>query len=466
MAREHAPYVLLGAAALLLRLPALDRAPLSSAEAASAWVAWGLAHGDVSRIAQLDQPPLSAALLGLQTALFWLVGGEDRVARLAPALIGAAVVVIAWLLRRLLRRTASIALAALLAFDPLSVGYSRLADGAMLVATASWVVIAALLVLAGTPTPGERAAWRTGLALAVGVALASGPLVWDLLPPLLAVALAVRPRRPIPGVRNHVVLVAAAASMVATSGLTQWAGPPLVATSLGAWLREWAPVRSMPPGDLWLSLLGYETLPLALGLGGLLATWSRPVSPILAGWLVWGCLLTLRGAPTPAAWLVIAPPLLLSAASAISQLASAVRTPDTRLTTMATRAALVATLVLCARFVHGAFEIAGRPSDSRFRPYGASTAADVRRLAGDLDLIQRRRLAERRLPVEIVVTAGVDPVLAWYLRDEPTLRWVAVPSPRTPETPGLIIAADDGPAVDARSYAVRWAGTLERVRLR
>ncbi|MGE3887273.1 MAG: glycosyltransferase family 39 protein, partial [Vicinamibacterales bacterium] len=303
---EHAPYAVCGLAALLVRLPALDRWPLSPVEAASAWAAWGLAEGRASGIPLLDPPPASAALFGLQAALFWLVGAGDQVARLAPALAGAAVVAVAWLLRRSLGRTTSISLAVLLAGDPLSVGYSRLGDGAVFVSTACWVVFAGLIVLADTPTPRARAALVDGMSLAAGFALASGPLVWDLAPPLVVAMLVLRPQLPTPLARRPAVLAGATALMVATSGLTQWEGPPLVSASVGAWLHQWTTPGGIPPGELWVSLLRYEMLPLTLGIGGLLVARLRRWSPVLAGWLAWGCLLTLRPGRTPAAWLVIA----------------------------------------------------------------------------------------------------------------------------------------------------------------
>ena len=465
---EHAPYAVCGLAALLLRLPALDRWPLSSAEAASAWAAWGVAQGDASTIPLLDPPPASAVLFGLQSALFWFAGGGDHVARLAPALAGAAVVGVAWLLRRPLGRTASIALAVLLAGDPLSVGYSRLGDGAVLVSMACWVVCAGLIALAESPTPRERAAWINGMSLAAGFALASGPLVWDLGPPLVVSALVVRSRLLTPVGRRHAVLAGAAALMVATSGLTQWEGPPLVSASVGGWLHQWTRLEGIPLGDLWVSLLRYEMLPLTLGIGGLLVAWSRGWSPLLAGWLLWGCLLTLRPGRTPAAWLVIAPPLMLSAASAVSWLATTVRTSAHQLAALPLYVATGATAVLFAQFVHGSFDISGGRFESGFRPYAVATVPGVRLLAADVALIQRRALTATRVPLEVVSPAGVDPVLAWYLRGEPTVRWVVAPSPPSPDAPRLVVEPEvDGPAARTGGYDIRRVGAvLERVRLR
>ncbi|MCC7242875.1 MAG: glycosyltransferase family 39 protein [Acidobacteria bacterium] len=465
---EDAPYAVCGLAALLLRLPALDRWPLSAAEAVSAWTAWRLAQGDGPVIPLLDQPPASAALFGLQSALFWFVGGGDYVARLAPALAGAAVVAVAWLLRRRLGRTASIALAVLLAGDPLSVGYSRLGDGAVLVSTACWVVFAGLIVLADEPTPRVRAVWIDGVSIAAGFALAAGPLVWDLGPPLVVSVLVLRPRRPIPVGRRHGVLAGATALMVATSGLTQWDGPPLVSASAGGWLHQWTRPLGIPLGELWASLLGYEMLPLMLGIGGLLAARSRRNSPVLAGWLVWACLLTLRPGRTPAAWLVMAPPLMLSAASAVSWLETLIRTAATRLAAVPASVAAGVTALLLAQFVHGSFDISGGRFASGFRPYAVSTASGVRLLAEDVDLVQRRALTATRLPLEVVAPAGVDPVLAWYLRAEPTLRWVAAPSPPSPEGPRLVVEpADEGPEARTGGYGIRRIGAvIERVRLR
>ncbi|MGE0812981.1 MAG: hypothetical protein AB7O28_20890 [Vicinamibacterales bacterium] len=466
LVREHAPYAVAGLVALAVRLHTLDRWPLSPAEAASAWAAAGVAQGEASRLAFLHPPPASAALVGLQSVLFWLLGADDVVARLGPALAGAGSVAAAWLLRRPLGRDASIALALLLAVDPLAVGYARLADGAALVSSACWFVVAGLVALAAAPGAPVRAAWLDGIAVAAGAALASGPLVWDLGPPLVASALVLGRATPVRFGRRHAVLAGAAWLAAATSGLVQWEGPPLVSASMSAWLHLWTGPASRSARDVWGSVLRAETLPVALAVGGLIAARPRRLTPLVAAWLAWGCLLTMRPGRTAAAWFVIAPPVLLGAAVAAGRLAASLRAPEAA-TAGLPRALAAAAAVLVASFVHEAFAIAAGRIDAGARV--ASTLPAVRLLAADVALIQDRAPGDTRLPVEVVAPTGVEPVLAWYLRHEPT-RWVAAASPASPGAPRLIVEPAVGPSrpeADGTGYVLRRNGAArERVRLR
>jgi predicted membrane-bound mannosyltransferase len=113
----HGPFVALTVVGVWLRLAGLERLPLSPAEAAHAWAAWAA----VTDGAPPDTAAGSPLLFGLQYGLFTAVGASDTVARLGPALAGAAAMVAPWSLRHVLGPPVAVALAALLAFDPLSI---------------------------------------------------------------------------------------------------------------------------------------------------------------------------------------------------------------------------------------------------------------------------------------------------------------------------------------------------------
>lgn len=467
--RGHTPFAACLAAAVALRTLALDRVPLSAAEAASAWAAWSTAGDQASPMPLLDPLPQSAVLFGLQCALFWLAGAGDALARLAPALAGAAAVIVPWLLRRELGHTSALSLAVLLTFDPLLVGYSRLADGAVLASSACWVIVAGLIVLDDRQDSHRAAAWQRGMVVAAAVAFASGPLAWDLLPPLVIGVFALGPRAPeAPALTPRLAALAASLVLVVTtSGLAQWEGPSLISAGVTGWLDRWQQPRGMSFTDLWLSILRYETLPLMLGIGGLVVSWSRRVSPLLVAWLAWGLMLTLRPGRSIETWLVLAPPLLLSASLAMRWLEAALRAPGPRLTWISTRVAAAAICVLLAPLVHGAFDVAGGRHDSRFRPYAARTEPAVRLLADDVARLQQRRALDERMPIEVVAPNVVDPVLAWYLRHERSLRWVAAPSVAEPGTRLVIEPIEEEAGGQRGSYGVRHGGTVvERVRVR
>lgn len=465
----HAPFAACLAAAVALRTHALDRVPLSSAEAVSAWAAWSTVGAQASAMPLLDAPPQSALLFGLQCALFWLTGAGDAIARMAPALAGAAAVVMPWLLRPTLGQTAALALAVFLALDPLQVGYARLADGAVLASTACWVVVAGLLALDELPDGPRAAAWRRGMVMAAALAVAAGPVGWDLFLPLLAcLAWRHRGHGSDPVLTPRVAALAASVVLlVATSGLAQWEGPSLMSAGVTGWLSRWYQPSGLSFADLWISILRYETFPLMLGVGGLIVSWSRRWSPLLLAWMAGGFVLTLRPGRSMETWLVLAPPLLVSASCAVRWLVASLRAPASRLTWVSTRVAAAAIVILVGQFVHGAFDVASRRHDSHFQPYAAHTEPAVRLLAADVARMQRRRAADGRLPVEVVTPRAADPVLAWYLRDERPLTWVAAPSIADPGTRLLIEPAGDESGGQADVYGVRHDGALlQHVRVR
>jgi predicted membrane-bound mannosyltransferase len=187
--RSHrvAALVVIGAA-LLLRLVGLDRPPLDPDEASQAAAAWWTATGAELPASSLDPPPVSALLLALDAALFWLAAGVgDGLARVVPALAGVVPVVAAVALRSS-RGWGALPLAVLLAVDPWLVAHSRRATGAVLAAAAA--VICHLMVRriasASASSATEEASRRHWLAwsIALGLLVVSGAGAWDFVPPV------------------------------------------------------------------------------------------------------------------------------------------------------------------------------------------------------------------------------------------------------------------------------------------
>jgi uncharacterized protein (TIGR03663 family) len=121
---ELAPFALLVAAALVVRLIDLGDRPFHHDESQDAYFSWILAErGDYQY-----QPILHGPLrFYLTAAVYKLVGDSDFTARLAPVLMGTVAVGLPYLLRRELGRVAAIAAAVMLAFGPTYLYFSRFA---------------------------------------------------------------------------------------------------------------------------------------------------------------------------------------------------------------------------------------------------------------------------------------------------------------------------------------------------
>jgi hypothetical protein len=406
-AAEHLPYATCLVLGILLRIHGLGSAPLSIAEAAVSWASWSTAAAGPPVLSLLSRLPESPALFGLQCGVFWLAGGAggDFTARLVPALVGSAMILLPWFARRAQGRATSVALALLLALDPWLLGFSRLADGAILAAAAAWTIIVGSLVLA-TPqgcTAVSRPRWVACVWTASGVLLVSGPAGWDFLPPVAVAVFLVAGSGAAAGIR----FALGGALLVATTGLTQWQGPQLWSESLEVWSGRWLAGDGLSLSAFAAHVLRYQSLIVTLGVAGL-ASWyrrSRQESRIrsrearvdgrrellvLTFWLAWGALVLLRPGRTAGAWLVIQLPLLLGAAVALGELAGAMRGRVTRTRPVLAGMAVVALLGLLS--LHGSLSIVGDRAPVRL---GSGSSI---------------RVAGRH---------GPDPALGWALRDEP-----------------------------------------------
>ena len=129
---EVVAYVLIGIAALLLRVMNLDVRPLAPAEAKTALAAWEFLNGKpVSDYA-------SPLLFTLDWLAFLAFGAFDLTARVLPAALSAALIFVPLLARNALGRTGAIIAAFVIAFSPTlmffgrTLGAADLAVGAML----------------------------------------------------------------------------------------------------------------------------------------------------------------------------------------------------------------------------------------------------------------------------------------------------------------------------------------------
>lgn len=438
--RQHLPYAACLIAALVLRMTDLGEAPLSSSEAAASWAAWsGVERAGSVPAPLLAAAPASAALAGLQSILFWIAGSGDALARLAPAAAGSAAVLLPWIFAAALGRGESVALAALLALDPLFVGYSRLADGAALAAASAWAALLAAALMAipqSTVRPPVHALAGPALAVALGAFWVSGPVTWDLLPVTAAVLVLLRHRRAHVAARagRGLALAAATALVLATGAFLRWDAAPLVSLSLGDWLRRWWTDGGVAPPDVWSAMMRFELAPLVLGAGGLgLALsrarhvepsssplFARPVLLALIAWTCWGLLLAMRPGRTLEAWFAIQLPAFVGACYAAPRLVAFLARRVSAGRVWAAAALGVAALA-GLQFAAGAVGVARGHGDGRFQPHADVTEPAVRQLTAHVETLRARK-AIRGVDA---IAHDVDPVLAWQLRSIDDLRWAA-----------------------------------------
>lgn len=295
---EHFLYLLIFILALGLRFVRLGATPLADGEAVWALQALQVAGktGPSGLPAAIGAQPAYVLLTGL---VFFLLGSGDTLARLLPALVGSALVVLPLMFRRQLGRQAALILALGLAVDPGLVALSRLAGGPMLalgfglLAAGAWFAgwkrvagaLAALALLGGS----QFFAGLLGLAFAWSAARGLG-LFQDGNPfgglgPLNPPAESPWGRAPL----SFAVTLLLAGTLLFR--VPQGIGG--LAASLPVYLAGWAQPSGVAVGWLFVALIVYQPLAVVFGMGGIWRGWRTrdPLQMFLALWLLAALLL-------------------------------------------------------------------------------------------------------------------------------------------------------------------------------
>lgn len=307
-------WVLIAVIAVVMRLAQLGSAPLTGAEAREAMLAWRASRGE-----GMPLGPYNPMLFAANSLLFTLLGGSDELARLLPALFGAALVLMPFLFERYLGRVGALVCGLYLAISPTALVGSRQLDGTVVAAVGALTFLGSLLRFADT----DRRGWIISAAVGLGVGVSSGAAVYGLLLPL-GLAYAILSTLPL---GDHQLDVAAglrriwgeAALFFSVFGITAL----LLSTGLGwnlsglgasggllaAWFERFAPAARVPAAPLTL-LAVYELGALVFGLGGLIwgAQRGRPAAVLLGLWAGLAILiLTLMPGrrPTDTLWAVV-----------------------------------------------------------------------------------------------------------------------------------------------------------------
>lgn len=297
---EVALYGIIALAALAVRLAALGRWPLMEEEAHTALAAWRVLQG-ASPAQFFEYIPL---LYDAHLVLFALTGASDMAVRLLPAFAGAAFVLLPYFCRDMLGRQGSLLASLLLAFAPTWVFFSRMAEGTILTAALSAVILLSIqrYLQAGDAT---RLPWAFA---ALGLALTAGPGIYTLLIYLLLYGgfrLLIRPDDAshdrlwmlLRGAftRRNISIFVGTFLLFASAFLTNPGGIGISINLGGQWMRALSVTSGLSPLALVKTLLTYELLTVALALVGIVWGLSQKdrLTSFLALWVAWGLLLSI-----------------------------------------------------------------------------------------------------------------------------------------------------------------------------
>ncbi len=287
---ELATYGAIGFVALILRLTALARYPLNDAEATQALAAFDIFRGNI------PAGSYSPLMASLGSATFLLFGASDWTARLASVVMGTALTLTPFALRKTLGRIGALAASILLALSASGVFWSRVNSGDI------GAALGAMLILVG----GVR--WfsenRTNGLRSIGIGLAllllsggSGFTALTIGVILLMFFIAANKntlttlqdklsQNP-KNLRRVGWIFAGAILILATAATFNLGGIAAMSEQFNGWLHNFG-FQTRAGGMLpaILSVVFYEPLVIIFGLVGIfsLTAKPKPILWILAGW--------------------------------------------------------------------------------------------------------------------------------------------------------------------------------------
>ncbi len=308
-------YGIITLAALVARLAALGCWPLMEGEAHTALAAWRALQG-MSPVQAFEYIPL---LHNANLALFALTKASDAAVRLLPAFTGAALVLLPYFCRDVLGRQGSLLASLLFAFAPTWIFFSRTAEGTILTAALSAIVLFSIhryLQVSDT----SRLGWAFA---ALGLALTAGPGIytflvygllyggiWWLLPGDDGSRERMRDLFQGAFTRRNISILAGAFFLSGSAFLINPGGIGASINLGGWWVQALFSLNDLTPLTLVKVLLTYELLTVAFALVGVVWGLRRKVRfiPFLALWVAWGLLLSVALGHREPHWL---PHLLL-----------------------------------------------------------------------------------------------------------------------------------------------------------
>jgi uncharacterized protein (TIGR03663 family) len=410
---ELLAYGLLVLAALAVRLIDLPDRPFHHDESQDAYFSWVFfTTGDYEYNPLLHGP----LRFYLTAGLYAVLGDSDFTARLAPALMGTAMVALPYGLRGQLGRAGAFVAAALLAFGPSYLYFSRFAREDIYIAVLTLAMLVVAFRFLERPRRYHPAAFGALLALSFATKESTFITAFVAVTFFLAVlatrhrALLVRPVRAV-GLEAWGWSLAAFVgvyTVLFTTFLTHPEGVEGLWTGLDYWLGQHEVGRGGEPWYFYgLILFGVEWPVLLLGAVGAGVALRRPT--LLRVFLVWAFVLSLAvytWAGEKFAWLVLHPllPLVLLAGIGAQAIWSARR--------RAVRAAGLAATALALAYVGYASFLANavHRADPRELLVSTQSSEAVGRVADEV-------LASRPASITVDASDGATFPWAWYFRD-------------------------------------------------
>ena len=421
---ELVAWALLVAAAFAVRVIDLGSRPFHHDESQDAYFSWLLqTSGDY----QYD-PLLHGPLRFYMTALLYTVFGDsDFTARLAPVLMGTAMVALVYGLRGQLGRVAAFAAGALLAFGPSYLYFSRFAREDIYIAAITLAMLVVVFRFFESPRPWHPTAF--GALLAMSFATKESTFITIFVAgSFFLVAIAWQTRRhgfregqivrTLLGRRmeDHawgVMAFLGFYTLLFTTFFTNPKGIYGLYTGLDYWLGQHEVGRGgEPEGFYAVVLFAHEWPVVLLGAVGALVAFARPT--LLRLFLVWAFVLSLAvysWAGEKFAWLVLHPllPLILLAGIGLQAVWERRRRWYGAL-------GAAATVLGLAYSVYSSFLVnALHPADPREFLVSTQSSTDVSDEARRVLAIAERR--DGRLNVTVDSAEGATFPWAWYFRD-------------------------------------------------
>ena len=331
---EKCAYVIIVGVSFWLRVFDLGAAPLSASEAGQAVAAFKGAALPSSG------SPLLYSINQVLIGLFGLTVGDAAV-RLGAALIGTLLVWLPWLWRDRIGRVSALAASAMLAVSPTAVMASRTLDGTVVVAACALAALGFGLRYLDAQRPSDL----IGLAIAIGLALISGPGLVTLAiviglgifvvarwapsiesSQLRWAAESVRQQRDV--LRRAVLWGGAAFLVVSTVGLVHIAAISSVPQLVSAWLAASRGTEQIGALRVFQIMAVYEPLIVVFGLIALLAALPRATgtSVLLGIWSLGALILTLlQPGRQPLDLLLVLTPLALLGGTIVQHVVDALR---------------------------------------------------------------------------------------------------------------------------------------------
>jgi uncharacterized protein (TIGR03663 family) len=430
--RELAIWAVLVAAALVVRLIGLGDRPFHHDESQDAYFSYIFRQTGDYQYNPLLHGPFRFYLTALMYVLF---GDSDFTARLAPALMGTLMIPLCFGLRRLIGRGAAIAMAALLAFGPTYLYFSRFAREDIYIACITLALIVVIFRFLNAPRNYHPA--LIGALLALSFATKESTFITGfVLFTFLCLAIPIQTRIA-GGFRNGEIVKAVRSvgpaawgyalavfwivfAVLFTVFLTQpgglWAG---IHDGLDYWLNQQPQNRGGEPWYFYLAVLFGEEWPVLL-LGGVGIVYSLRHPTTFRLFLIWDFVVSLAvysWASERFAWLAMHPllPLILLAGIGVQALVVG-RARIQQLAAGLVIAACVAYMAYASFLVN-----AEHGANPRELLVSTQSSTDVKREAERV--LALNRALERRTgkPISITVDAGQGATFpyAWYFRHLP-----------------------------------------------